>query len=418
MRLSRLAQGVKTSPIITLAAEINERIAQGEPFHNLTIGDFNPTIFPIPEALKTEISRAYSENQTNYPGAKGVPALLAVVSDYLKSEQDINYDTSEILITCGARPLIYSAYMAMIDPGDRVIFPVPSWNNDFYTQLLSAIPVMVETTPEQNFMPSAEDLAPHVHNANLIVLCSPLNPTGTVMSREKLEAICNLVIAENRRRDSNQKPLYVLFDSIYWQLTFGDSRHSHAVELNPEMHSYAIFVDGISKCFAATGVRVGWGYGPKDVIGKMRSIIAHIGAWAPRPEQIGTARFMAQRPLVKTYLTDFRFQIQQRLHGLYEGFQQLKQKDYRVDAIEPQAAMYLTAQFDLKGSRTADGQVLENNAAVHRYILDEAKVGILPFSYFGTSETSNWYRLSVGTCRLEEVGAIMSSLEAALEKLS
>lgn len=417
MRVSRLAQGVKTSPIITLAAEINERIARGEKFYNLTIGDFNSQIFPIPELLKAEITKAYQENQTNYPGAKGLPVLLEAVSELLKMKMDVQYDTNSLLIASGARPLIYAAYLATTDPGDKVIYPVPSWNNDHYTQLSTSIPVFFETSPEQNFMPDAEDLAPLVRDARMIMLCSPLNPTGTVMSKAKLESICDLVLAENHRR-SGQRPLYVVFDSIYWQLTFGENKHYNAVQLRPAMREYSIFIDGISKSFAATGVRLGWGFGPVDVMAKMRSIVSHMGAWAPKPEQIGTGKFLKNHAAVDEYMTHICSEIQQRLLGFYNGFKSLKEKGFKVDAIEPQAAIYLTVQMDLKGAKTASGQVLESNAAVHRYILDEAKVGILPFSYFGTSEESNWYRLSVGTCKLEEVEEIMSNLETALGKLS
>ncbi len=417
MRFSKLAGGVKTSPIITLAAEINEKIQRGEPFYNLTIGDFNPKIFEIPKVLKSEISIAYEENETNYPGAKGLPVLRNAVSEFVQTHLGVHYDPLDILVSSGARPLLYAAYQTIVDPGDKVVFPVPSWNNDFYTYLSSGEAVMLETTPAQNFMPSAEDFQPYVRDAALIVLCSPLNPTGTVMSKEKLEAVCDLVIAENQRRGDAQKPLYVIFDNIYWQLTFGNKTHYNAVALRPEMRSYAVFVDGLSKCFAATGVRVGWSYGPSDITAKMRSLIAHIGSWAPRAEQVASGRFLAQGDAVEAYMNDFRNEIQQRLQGFYRGFQALKHQGYSVDAIEPQAAMYLTVQLDLKGLITADGKVLDTNHAVHRYILDEAKVGLVPFSYFGASEESSWYRLSVGTCRLQDVEVIMSNLQAAISKL-
>lgn len=417
MRFSKLAEGVKTSPIITLAAEINEKIQRGETFYNLTIGDFNPKIFQIPEVLKAEISGAYDENETNYPGAKGLPVLRNAVSDFVRRHLGVRYDSLDILVSSGARPLLYAAYQTIVDPGDKVVFPVPSWNNDFYTYLSSGEAVMIETTPAQNFMPSAEDLQPHIHNASLIVLCSPLNPTGTVMSKEKLEAVCDLVLAENRRRGDIQKPLYVIFDSIYWQITFGDNIHHNAVALRPEMRPYAIFVDGLSKCFAATGLRVGWSYGPSDVTAKMRSIIAHIGSWAPRAEQVATGRFLEKADAVEAYMNNFRNEIQQRLQGFYKGFQALKHQGYKVDAIEPQAAMYLTVQLDLKGLKTAHGKVLDTNHAAHRYVLDEAKVGLVPFSYFGASQESSWYRLSVGTCRLQDVEVIMANLQEALSKL-
>ena len=106
-------------------------------------------------------------------------------------------------------------------------------------------------------MPTAIEIAEHIKGASLLALCSPLNPTGTTFSKEELTAICNLVITENEGRGDYEKKLYVMFDQIYWALTFGDTEHYNPVSINPKMKEYTIFIDGISKAFAATGVRVG-----------------------------------------------------------------------------------------------------------------------------------------------------------------
>lgn len=277
--------------------------------------------------------------------------------------------------------------------------------------------MVLETRAENYFMPTAADIKPYLKDAALIALCSPLNPTGTVLSQEGLTEICELVLAENRARGNGRKPVYVMFDQIYWLLTFGGTRHYTPVNLHPEMRDYTIFIDGVSKAFAGTGVRVGWAYGPSDIIKKMRTMIAHMGAWAPKPEQVAVGNFLADRGAVDTYLGWFRKEVQSRLEGFYQGFNALKQKGHRVNAIEPQAAMYLTVQLNLAGAITAEGRRLESNADVHRYILDEAKVGLVPFAHFGASESSNWYRLSVGTCQLQEVEVIIAALDAALSKL-
>lgn len=418
MKLSNLARGIQTSPILTLAAEINAKIAAGEKFYNLTVGDFNPNYFPIPAELRDGIIAAYEDNQTNYPGALGLPHLRKAISGFLQHYAGVEYSPEDIFIGSGGRPFLYAAYLAAVDPGDHVIFPVPSWNNDYYTYLSSCKPIMLETTAETNFMPTAEMIEPHLGKANLLSLCSPLNPTGTVLNREELKRICEMVVEENSRRDSDRKPLYVIFDQMYWLLTFGDTEHHHAVKLVPEMQEYSIYVDGVSKAFCGTGVRLGWGYGPGHIVKKMRSIVAHMGAWAPRAEQFAAGHYLADFAAVDRYLNEVRRQIHGRLQGFYEGFSQLREKGYPVRAIEPQAAMYLTVELDLVGKKTDDGVELQNSSEVHRYVLDEAKVGLVPFSYFGASEDSNWYRLSVGTCRLAEVPEIIASLEKALAKLT
>lgn len=418
-RVSKLAEHIIGSEIIKLAAEVNEKIKQGEKVYNLTIGDFNPKVFPIPSGLKQLIQEAYEDDQTNYPAADGMLELREAVSQLLSKRGDLEYASDEIVITGGARPAIYAIFKAVVDPGDAVIFPVPSWNNNHYTYLNNARPILIETSPENNFMPRAEEIAPFLGEASLLALCSPLNPTGTVFSKEDLTQICDLVLAENKKRElSGAKPLYVMYDQIYWPLTHGSIEHYNPVSLRPEMREYTLFVDGISKSLAATGVRVGWTMGPKFLINKIKSILTHVGAWAPKAEQVATAKYLNELSQYDTYLNHIKSEINARLVGFYNGIQSLKSDGHKVDAIAPEAAIYLTVQFALHGLKTESGKVLETTQDVTKYILDEAKVAIVPFYAFGSSDDSNWYRLSVGTCKLEDVDGVISNLKAALEKLN
>jgi len=421
LKVSQMAESLIGSEIIKLAAEVNEKIKNGEKVFNLTIGDFNPKIFPIPPELKREIINAYEEDETNYPAADGVAELRKAVANLIEQRQGLKYAADEILIAGGARPVIYSIYRTILDPGEKVLFPVPSWNNNHYTHMNSGDyrnQVFVETTPENNFMPSAADLAPHLKDVALVSLCSPLNPTGTTFTREALAEICDLLLAENKRRGTGQKPLYLLYDQIYWALTFGDVKHYDPVSLRPEMRQYTIFVDGISKSLAATGVRVGWAMGPKRIIDKMKSILSHVGAWAPKAEQVATARYLNDLSQYDKFLAKIKTDVNARLVGFHKGFQALKAKGYRVDSIAPQAAIYLTINLALRGQKTTDGTVLATTKDVTSYILNEAKVAVVPFNAFGASNDSSWYRLSVGTCRLEDVDAVIRSLEKALAKLT
>ncbi|MBK5284646.1 MAG: pyridoxal phosphate-dependent aminotransferase, partial [Bacteroidia bacterium] len=285
--------------------------------------------------------------------------------------------------------------------------------------MAGATPVYIETSPEKFFMPSADDFAPYIKDATLIALCSPLNPTGTVFTRSQLESICDLVLDENKRREAtNSKPLYVLYDQIYWTLTFGESRHYNPVSLRPAMKDYTIFIDGISKSLAATGVRVGWAFGPQHVIDKMKSILSHVGAWAPKAEQVATAKYLNADDKLMAFLTNFKSEISQRLEYFHKGFRKLREAGFKVDVIAPQAAIYLTVKLDLSGSVTQDGRQLTTQADVTRYLLDEAGLALVPFYAFGSSEDSSWYRLSVGTCNLSEADNVMNSLRAALLKLT
>ncbi|MBI3512238.1 MAG: aminotransferase class I/II-fold pyridoxal phosphate-dependent enzyme [Bacteroidetes bacterium] len=416
-----MAETLIGSEIIKLAAEINEKIKNGETVYNFTIGDFNPKIFPIPAALKKEIINAYNNDETNYPAADGMPDLRKAVSNLIEKKQGLKYSADEILIAGGARPVIYAVYVTLMEPGEKVLFPVPSWNNNHYTHMSTgdySNQVFVETSPENKFMPTAAELAPHLKDVALVAVCSPLNPTGTTFSKKDLGEICDLIIAENIRRGPGRKPLYLLYDQIYWALTYGETKHHDPVSLRPEMRDYTIYVDGISKSLAATGVRVGWAMGPKIIIDNMKSILSHVGAWAPRAEQVATAKFLNDLDAYTSFLTEMKTKINARLVAFHNGIQRLKQKGFRVDSIAPEAAIYLTIRFHLHGQKTADGKILVTTRDVTKYILDEAKIAVVPFYAFGSSPDSSWYRLSVGTCKLEEMDTIIASLEKALEKLS
>jgi aspartate aminotransferase len=418
MKLSHLAETLIGSEIVKLGGEIRDKIRKGEKIFNFTVGDFDPAIFPIPKELEDGIVDAYRKHFTNYPAAEGNLDLREAISVFLKDREELVYGPDEILVASGGRPLIYSLFRTLIDKGDKVIYAVPSWNNNHYTHLNDGVHIVVEAAPENNFMPTAETIRPFIREATLICLCSPQNPTGTTISKKDLSAICELVLEENKRRGAGDKKLYLLYDQMYWQLTYGAIVHYNPVSLHPAMRDYTIFIDAISKAFAATGVRVGWSFGPAEIIGKMKAIMTHIGSWAPMAEQKATAVYLLQKDKVDAYLKGFRAAVSERLNLIYEGFAALKMDGFGVDVLEPEAAIYLTIKVDLKGKKAGDGRVLEDQAAVTSYLLNEAGLAVVPFSAFGASTSSPWYRLSVGTCKLGDIPEMFRKLREVMEKLS
>jgi aspartate aminotransferase len=417
MKLSHLSETLIGSEIVKLGGEIREKIRQGERIYNFTVGDFDPSIFPIPKELEDAIVEAYRKHFTNYPAAEGNLDLREAISAFTKDTEGLDYGISEVLVASGGRPLIYSLFRAICDKGDKIVYAVPSWNNNHYTHFVEGQHIVVEAKAENNFMPSADDIRPYVKEATLIALCSPQNPTGTTFKKKDLEAICDLVLEENKRRGDGEKKLYVMYDQMYWHLTYGKIEHYNPVSLRPGMREYTIFIDAVSKVFAATGVRVGWSFGPATIIKKMNAILSHLGAWAPMAEQKATAQFLAQRDAIKAYLVNFKSEIEERLRNIYEGFMQLKSEGLPVDAIAPEAAIYLTIKIDLAGKTTADGTTLKDQSEVTAYILNEAKLAVVPFYAFGASKDSAWYRLSVGTCKKEQISEMIGKLREALAKL-
>lgn len=417
MILSQLAETLIGSEIVKLAGEIREKIRKGENIYNYTVGDFDPAIFGIPEELKNEITAAYNEGFTNYPAAEGNLDLRESLCSFMKTFQALEYSPEEILVSAGGRPLIYAFFRAIADKGDGVLYAVPSWNNNHYTHFVEGEHLVVEARAENKFMPTADDLRPYIQQANILALCSPQNPTGTTFSKEALEEICDMVLEENSRRSDRQKKLYVMYDQMYGHLTYGSIKHYDPVSLRPAMKAYTVYIDAISKVFSATGVRVGWCMGPAAVVNKMKAILTHVGAWAPMAEQKACAKFMLQTEAIKKFLANFKAEAEERLQKIYAGFMKLKEAGLPVDAIAPEAGIYLTIRIDCAGKRTESGKLLETQTEVTDYLLNEARLAVVPFYAFGAAGNSPWYRLSIGTCRKETICAMFDGLGEALKKL-
>ncbi len=414
--LSSLAESLVGSEIVKLGNAINERKAKGEKIYNYTIGDFNPEFFPIPQAYQDAIIAAYKAHRTNYPPADGILELRQAVGDLFRRHQNIDYKNDEILISSGGRPIIYALFRTLIDPGDKVIYTVPSWNNNHYTHICGGTHCVVPVYPEDQFMPKASQIEAQLSGARLICLCSPQNPTGTTLDKNELLNLCNSIVAENKKRAPHEKKLYLMYDQMYWTLTYGEIEAFSPVQLCPEMKAYTIFVDGVSKAFAATGVRVGWTMGPAPIVAKMKALLSHVGAWAPMAEQHATAQFLQNNDAVEQYLKDFKHHIEDRLYFIFNHFIALQKKGYPIEVITPQAAIYLTVKLDFVGY-TFKGKTLQKQEDVSEFLLNEAHLALVPFSCFGADSNAPWYRISVGTCSFDDLKEMFESLEQALAQL-
>jgi aspartate aminotransferase len=412
-----MAENLIGSEIIKLAADIREKINQGATIYNFTIGDFDPKIFPIPQALTQYIKDAYDTGETNYPPADGQAELRKSVIQFTEKYFGTEWADAEVVIASGSRPLIYAAYQCLIDAGDEVIFPVPSWNNNHYVHLTHAKPIEVETLAENHFLPTANDLRPHIASARMIALCSPLNPTGTMFSANQLKEICEMIVAENERRKDHEKPLFLLYDAVYNVLTFEGNVHVDPVSLCPAIKPYTVYIEGISKAFAATGVRVGWTFGPAYIISKMKSILGHIGAWAPKPEQIATAKFLSNYTAIDAFVMQFKEEILFRLNGLYSLFKSLQNQGYPVDAIAPMGAIYLTVKFNLIDKISPTGKILKTGTDISNFLIEEAGFAVVPFKAFGAENMHQWFRISIGTLKKEDIPFLENKLKKAIDLL-
>ena len=409
--LSSLARGLTGSEILKISGEVRALCDQGRDICNLTVGDFSPKEFRIPARLEQLIRQMLVNGETNYPPSDGTKEMRQAVVTFCREALGLEYGLDSTLIAGGARPIIFAAYAAVVDPGDKVIYAIPSWNNNHYTYLTGGVPVEIVVGPETNFLPTAEQIRPHIRDARLVCINTPLNPTGTVMAKSEVEAIARLVVDENNRRaESSERPVMILWDQVYWMLTFGDSKHYAPPQLVPEMKEWTIFVDGISKAFAATGLRVGWTIAPPFITSRMRDILGHLGAWAPRPEQLAVAKFLGEPDAVAAFHETFIRELQLRLNMLYDGIEAMRRDGLPVRAIEPQGAIYLSAQFDLIGTRA-----IRTNEDIRRLLLEEAGFAVVPFQAFGLKQENGWFRLSAGAVSPDDIARGLVRVRRAIE---
>ncbi|HEX8408954.1 MAG TPA: aminotransferase class I/II-fold pyridoxal phosphate-dependent enzyme [Thermoanaerobaculia bacterium] len=406
--LSTLAQGLVGSEVLKIASEVRALTAAGRSVANLTVGDFSPSEFRIPRLLESLIADNLRDGQTNYPPSDGTMELRKSVIELFRDELGLEYPLESTLIAGGSRPIIYAAFAAVVDRGDKVIYPTPSWNNNHYTYLTGGVPVELVVGEETNFMPTAEMIRPHVRDARLIAVCTPLNPTGTVMAKSDVEAIGRLVVDENERRaGTGERPLFLLWDQVYWMLTFGDNKHWAPPQVVPEAAAYTIFVDGISKAFAATGLRVGWTVAPPAVTSRMRDVIGHMGAWAPKAEQLAVASFLRQKDEIAAFHEEMIRELRLRLDALYDGFEAMRRDGLPVHAIAPQGAIYLSVQFDLI-------ERFGTNEAIRKFLLEQAGFAVVPFQAFGLKREDGWFRLSAGAVSLSDIDQGLQRVRKAL----
>ena len=416
-RVSAVAGSLVGSEILKIAADVRALAASGRDICNLTVGDFSPTEFRIPEMVEHGIVEALRRGETNYPPSDGTLALREAIRSLYGRELGFTPDLASVIVTAGSRPGIYTTYRALLDPGDRVVYPTPSWNNNHYVHLCDAEGVAIPCDALSKFLPTRASLEKSVRGARLLALCSPLNPSGTAFSAEALRDICELVVEENARRGAGERPLYLMYDQVYWTLTFGDTVHVHPIGVCPAVAPFAIYVDGISKAFAATGVRVGWIVAPADIAGPMSGLLGHVGAWAPKAEQSAVAAMLGDDAAMKSYRATMIAGLRERLDALYAGISAMRSERCAVEVLAPEGAIYLSARFALTGRRTPDGAVLSTDEDVRQYLLKAAGVAIVPFQAFGVTEDTGWYRLSVGAVSPEQIERMLPRLASAVQAL-
>ncbi len=418
LALNSMANGIEESNIRMVAQEVRTLLDAGKTICNLSIGDFRPDSFPVPASFLEKMAAELRAGQTYYTPSDGIPDLKNTIADLYRKDLGIDFGSDSILVSSGARPAMFIVFSSILKPGDGFAFGVPSWNSQYYAYLTGSRALAIPCTAESRFLPDAENVARILPKTRLLLLNSPLNPTGTAYRAHELKAVCELVLEENlHRRARGKAPVMLVYDQVYRTLTHRDNPHVHPLGLVPELAPWTIYIDAISKSLAATGLRVGWAVVPPYLKTPFKSLLGHIGAFAPRPEQRATAWFLSNDTLRREHSRTMLTGIEQRLRCLVNGAARLAEKGLPVETIEPQGGIYLSIRFNLFGWTTASGNVLSTNESIRSLLLHEAGVALVPFQAFGLEEESGWFRMSAGAVSTGDLEAALQRMELALGKL-
>ncbi len=407
-RLSDMGNGMERSRILTIAASVRAMIAQGKEVAPFTVGDFSPDQFEVPDELLTGIVDAIEQGETNYPPAAGLPELRESLSQWMKHKFGVDVGSDGIIVGSGARPVLYASFRLFLEPGDGLAHGVPAWNNHYYVHLNDAVDIPIPGTQESRFLPTADAIEERIKEIRVLILNSPLNPTGTCFTSDELGAICKVILAENRAREKEgRKPVMLVYDQVYSTMTAEHIEHVHPVQVCPEICDYTITLDAISKSLTGTGLRLGWMALPPALAPPVVALIGHMGAWPARPIQKAAAKLYAQPEVLEEYFVGLDQRIADRMSVLQERLGKLS--GYGVSYVKPEGGIYLSTRFDLFQQLG-----VKTNEEIRQWLLESAGVAIVPFQAFGLEEETGWFRISIGAVSVSDIIAAMERLESAL----
>jgi len=257
---------VEASPTLALASKAKALLQAGKPVLDFTAGEPD---FPTPQPVKAAAVKAIEQNRTKYTPVAGIAELRNAVADNLNRRLGTKYGAAEVMVSCGAKHVLYNALQAICEPGDEVIVLAPYWvSYPPLVQLADAKPVIVETRQQDGFQPDPRAVeAAMTERTKAIILNSPSNPTGAVIERSRLNALAEVL---RRRRD-----VFIISDDIYDQIVFAPVKPSSIVQVEPRLIDQTILVNGVSKSYSMTGWRIGYAAGPKNVIDAMIALQSH-----------------------------------------------------------------------------------------------------------------------------------------------
>ena len=396
LTLSKKASEVKPSSTLAITAKAKELKAQGVDVVGFGAGepDFN-----TPDNINDSAVEAIRGGFTKYTPASGLEELKKAVSDKFKTFNHLDYGTDQIVISNGGKHSLTNIFTAIINDGDEVIIPAPFWlSYPEIVKLAGGVPVMVETTAEEDFKITPEKLAAACNEkTKAFILNSPNNPTGMIYTREELEALAEVIV---------EKDIYVVADEMYEYLIYGEDEHVSIGSLGKDIYEHTITCSGLSKSYAMTGWRIGYTGASREITKLMSSVQSH---------QTSNPNSIAQKAAFEA-LTGPQDKVQEMIQE-FAGrrdyiYARLKALPH-TSVVEPKGAFYAfvnvgeTFDLEYKGEKVGD---VSNLASI---LLEDYSVAVVPCTDFGFSDH---IRLSYAISK-EQIKKGIDRIEAFLKEL-
>jgi aspartate aminotransferase len=384
--ISKMAAAVQPSATLAAGAKAKKLQADGVQVFDFGLGEPD---FITPDHICAAAAKAMKDGRTHYTPANGTPELRAAVSRFYQATYGVKYAPDQVLISNGAKHSLHNALAATVGPGDEVIIPTPYWvSYSDLVQMTGASFVLVPTKMEDGFkMTPAQVRAAVTPRSKLLMLNSPSNPTGTVYSRQELEAIADVVVEKN---------LAVLSDEIYEKLVFGSAKATCFASLRPGLLDRTITISGASKTYAMTGWRMGWTCGPAAVVKAMGNV---------QSQQTGCPCSISQAAALAALQGDQ--ECVERMRKEFEARRDLvcerlsKMPGVRIRA--PEGAFYAFFDVSAHFGRPLGGRTVADSAGFCLGALETAHVNLVPGSAFGAE---GYVRLSFAAAREQLMGGL------------
>jgi aspartate aminotransferase len=390
---------VKPSPTIAVSMKAAELKAAGKNIISLSMGEPD---YDTPQNIKDAAIAAIQKGDTKYTAVDGTAALKKAIIDKFQRENSLTYKPSEIIVSTGAKQVIYNALMVSLNPGDEVIIPAPYWvSYPDMVLLAGGEPVIVDSTSENNFKITPQDLAKKITpKTKWIILNSPSNPTGSCYSESELKALGEVLLANPH--------VHILSDDIYEHLTFDNLKFATIAAVEPKLKDRTLVVNGVSKAYSMTGWRIGYGAGFEKIIKAMSMIQSQSTS---SPVSISQAAAVEALNGNQDYITSSKKVFEARRNMMVKTLNEI----VGITCNNPNGAFYVFPSCKgLIGKKTPAGKVIENDNDFSSYLLEEALVAVVPGVAFGAP---GFFRISYAASE-EFLQNALTRIKDACEKLS